>query len=446
MNTPARKPSSEELLKQQLAALEESQVALQFGELSRRVKKRPVVLFFGRNTFSDNTKYLFLRAAAEKRSYDVLWCTFEPELVTALRSAGLPVHVLAEDIDRSIDLLMHAAVAVFSVNPSESLRGSMALGACLDGAKKLQLWHGVSVKHLLLTLIPHLSVRELGLRRPWDLASRADYVLSTASYFDAYWRRVFGCKKLVRAGFPRNEVIVRTATPLERLGCELPNEMADLLSGDRKKVLVVPTWQRFNPTWLTSEECLRGLSELGQKRGITFFVKAHPTYFAQLGNNTHEVGGLQILHPGVDVYPLMSSFDALVTDYSSILFDFLHTGKPVLSLDLKKGEHQNYEPDWSLVPEIDFRHRFSSGDFAAKLETALGRDGLDGARREMCARIFETDPLAASDALLALIERLVQAAIADDFTVDHCAPGAAAASSESELSPVAGKRSLTDAA
>ena len=433
MNTPARKPSPDELLKQQLAALEESQVAIQFGELSRRVKKRPVVLFFGRNTFSDNTKYLYLRAVAEKRSYDVLWCTFEPELTKALRGAGLPVHVLAEDIDRSIDLLMHAAVAVFSVNPSESLRGSMALGSLPRRGAEASALARCSVKHLLLTLIPHLSVRELGLRRPWDLASRADYVLSTASYFDAYWRRVFGCKKLVRAGFPRNEVIVRPATPLERIGCELPNEMADLLSGDRKKVLVVPTWQRFNPTWLTSEECLRGLSELGQKKGHHLFRQSAPDLL-RVGNNTHEVGGLQILHPGVDVYPLMSSFDALVTDYSSILFDFLHTDKPVLSLDLKKGEHQNYEPDWSLVPEVDFRHRFSSGDFAAKLETALGRDGLDGARREMCARVFETDPLAASDSLLSLIERLVRTAMADDFTVDHCAPTAAAAvPSESSL-------------
>jgi len=444
MATPARNPQ-DEALKQQLAALEEQQVSLQFGELSRRVKKRPVVLFFGRNTFSDNTKYLYLKAAAEKRSYDVFWCTFEQELVTTLRAAGLPVHALGQDVDRSIDLLMHAAVAVFSINPSESLRASMALAACLDGAQKLQLWHGVSVKHLLLTLMPHLSVRELGLRRPWDLGSRADYVLSTASCFDGYWRRVFGCKKLVRAGFPRNEVIVRKASARERIGTELPMEMADLLEGEQKKVLVVPTWQRERPTWLTSEEFLRGLAELGQKRKITFFVKAHPTY-STIGSSTHEVGGLQILHPGIDVYPLMSRFDALVTDYSSILFDFLHTGKPVLSLDLKPGDHQSFEPDWSLVPDVDFRERFTGGNFAVKLETALEKDSFQDARREMRDRIFETDPLAAGDSLMLLIDRLVKKATADDFTVDHCVEEPAAAPSESEPAPAQGNRSLTDAA
>lgn len=440
MTTPAR-PGQDEQLKQQLTVLEEQQVSIQFGELSRRVKKRPVVLFFGRNTFSDNTKYLYLKAAAEKRSYDVLWCTFEQEIISTLRSSGLPVHVLAQDIDRSIDLLMHAAVAVFSVNPSESLRGSMALAACLDGAQKLQLWHGVSVKHLLLTLIPHLSVRELGHRRPWDLASRADYVLSTASCFDAYWRRVFGCKKLVRAGFPRNEVLLREASARERIGSELPGKMAELLANGRRNVLVVPTWQRQNATWLTSEEYLRGLAELGQKRKLNFFIKAHPTYFTQVGNNTHEVGGLQILHPGVDVYPLMSRFDALVTDYSSILFDFLHVDKPILTLDLKPGEHQSYEPDWSLVPDVPFRQRFSSGNFAAKLEAALEKDDLHQERSEMRSRIFESDALASSASLLLLIERLVQRSMADDFSVDYCAP-----TSETEAVIAPSGRSLTDAA
>jgi hypothetical protein len=276
-------------------------------------------------------------------------------------------------------------------------------------------------------------------------------VLSTASCFDAYWRRVFGCKKLVRAGFPRNEVLLREPTAHERIGAEIPTKMAELLANGRKNVLVVPTWQRERPTYLTSEEFLRSLAELGQKRKLNFFVKAHPTYFAQVGNNTHEVGGLQILHPGVDVYPLMRSFDALVTDYSSILFDFLHTGKPVLSLDLKPGEHQSFEPDWSLVPDVDFRHRFASGDFAAKLQNALERDGKEEARGEMRSRIFETDALAASDTLLLLVERLVKQAMADDFTVETFDGGSAdAVRAESEpaaaSTEAAAGRSITDAA
>lgn len=418
----------DEALKPRVAALEEWQMSTHFSALSGRVKKRPLVLFFGRDTFADNSKYLYLQALAAPRGYEVLWCAFDADLAAQLQAAGLPVHTLCQDIPATLDLLLHAAVAVFCVNPNESLRGSVALSACLDGAAKLQLWHGVSVKHLLLMLIPHLGVREAGLRLPFELASRADHVLSTASCFDAYWRRAFGCKSLVRAGFPRNEVMLREPRYEEMIGAEIPDAMAQRLGGSgkggQKNVLVVPTWQRGQPTWLTEEDCLRRLSALGRKEHINFFVKMHPAYFAQMGAHTREAAGLHLLHPGVDVYPWLRFFDALVTDYSSLMFDFLHTGAPVLSLDLQRGEHQDFEPDWSLVPDVEFRHRFTADDFERQLRLALHEDALQERRAEMRRRIFESDPLAASGGLLNLVDRLVARTQQDDFTVDFCGASA----------------------
>jgi CDP-glycerol glycerophosphotransferase len=227
----------------------------------------------------------------------------------------------------------------------------------------------------------------------------------------------------------------------------LPKAMTERLNGPGRKVLVVPTWQRERQTWLTSEEALRMLAETGMKKGITFFVKAHPTYFATVGNNTQEVGGLQLLHPGVDVYPILSKFDALVTDYSSIQFDFLYTKKPVLTLDLQPGEHTKFEPDWSLVPNVDFRYRFSAKDFQQRLDTALDADTLEAARSEMLSKIFETDPTRSCDALLHLIERLVKESQEDDFVVDYCGePKLAQNTGETASESPASGGSLTDAA
>jgi CDP-glycerol glycerophosphotransferase len=424
--SPATGAAVDEALKAQVSGLEEWQMSTHFSALSRRMQKQPLVLFFGRNTFSDNTKYLYLKALAAPRNYEVLWCAFDADLTAQLQAAGLPVHGLCQDVGATINLLLHAAVAVFCVNPNESLRGSVALTACLDGARKLQLWHGVSVKHLLLTLIPHLNVREPTHRRAWEFGSRADHVLSTATCFDRYWRRVFGCKNLVRAGLPRNEMMLREPCYEEMIGAEIPDEMAQRLDGSRKNVLVVPTWQREHGTWLSEPDFLQRLALLGRKENINFFVKMHPTYFLHLGPQTREAAGLHLLHPGVDVYPWLRFFDALLTDYSSILFDFLHTGAPVLTLDLQRGDHQNFEPDWSLVPDLDFRHRFTSDSFEQQVRRALHEDGLQEQRTQMCHRIFESDPLHGCDALLHLVDRLVAQTLDDDFTVDFCgAPPAA---------------------
>ena len=411
-------PATPERNQRAITQLEEQRLSVEFESISRRTRKRRVVLYFGRATFADNTKYLFLRDAARERGHEVYWCSFETSLIEQLRAANLPCVHLGDNIDRTIDLLLHAAVAVFCVNPAESLRGAFSLNGCLAGARKLQLWHGVSVKHLLLRLIPHLGLRDLAIRRPFFMASQADLVLSTAARFDAFWRDCFGCRRLVRAGFPRNEVLLRPATPHELIGTALEPDAAAALAGGRRNVLVVPTWQRGQQTYLNDPAFYTRLMTIARRDRINFFFKMHPTYFVQHMDTTRKTEGFHLLSPGVDVYPLMSRFDLLLTDYSSIMFDYLLTGKPVLSLDLPPDAHQRFEPDFTLVPDVPFRHLFTRDDFEEKLRAALDDDRLGPQRAEMVARIFETDPLQASDALLALVDRLVDEAVADDFTVE----------------------------
>ena len=104
----------------------------------------------------------------------------------------------------------------------------------------------------------------------------------------------------------------------------------------------------------------------------------------------------------------MHRFDALVTDYSSILFDYLLTGRPVLTLDLDAQAHQSYEPDWGLVPPGPFRVPFRSASFADALAGALAGDAGRSERLAYAQKVFETDPLQACDSLLQVIDALVE--------------------------------------
>jgi CDP-glycerol glycerophosphotransferase len=405
-----------------LGKLDDLQLADEFTQLSRKLRKRPLVLFFGRNTFSDNSKYLFLRAASQPRGYDVVWCTINPELTAQLQAQGLPCLLLSQDIDLTLDLLLHAAVAVFTLNPYESLGMSQPMLGCLAGAKQVQLWHGVSVKKLTLQLLGYLGARAADVRPYWLSSIRADHVLSTAPCFDAYWREVFGCRHLARAGMPRNEVLLRDATELELLGAELdPRAQAALASG-RPSVLVVPTWQRGKFTELTGSTFLAHAVKFAREHKANIFFKAHPTYFGHWKQKTQEVEGLHLIDPGLDIYPWMSRFSALATDYSSIMFDFLLTGKPVLTLDLQPGDHQSYEPDYSLVPEGDFRIPYTSETFGAKLKRALFDDKGREARLAYARQVFDADPGTACDDLLQLLDQLVEQTQQPDFKV--WAPGA----------------------
>ncbi len=390
-----------------LAALNDQTMAIEFASISQRVRKRRLVLYFGRETFSDNTKYLYLSDIARKRNYEVMWCSFSSQLVNSLAARGLPCIDLSQNVDRSIDLLLHAAVAVFSVNPNESLRGAYALNACLAGAKKIQLWHGISVKHLVLELIPHLTLRNSEIRRPFYMASQTDYILSTSSFFDRYWSGVFGCRNILRAGFPRNEVLLRPIKPFDTIGCEYDMDLDMSLSARRKNVLILPTWQRGQETYLMTPRFLQTLTAIAQREDINFVLKMHPMYKLVGADTIRQGEGFTFIDAGVDVYPLLQRFDALVTDYSSIMFDFLLTGKPVLTLDFSDKPHQNFEPDFSLVPDLPYRHVFTPDTFIEQLGKALYRDELRSERAIMASTIFETDPTQASNQILEFIDQLV---------------------------------------
>lgn len=376
------------------------------GALSRQVPKKRRVLFLGRESFSDNSKYLYLHMLAHCPETEVIWCSTENEVIRQLRQNNLPCHHLGEDFNQSADLLLHAAVAVFCVNPAQSLRHNLPLFACLNGAKQIQLWHGISVKRLLMQLIPFLGVSDPSLRIPFYCATRADAVLSTSAKMDDFWRQVFGKKEMLRAGFPRNEVLLRPASRFEMIGAELNAAQTQAINHKRPKVLIVPTWQRGKTTLVSSPEFLIKLLGWAVAKNVDLWLKPHPLYQYQKINDQRKIPHLHTLPAGVDIYPHMKKFDLLITDYSSIMFDFMLTGKPVMTLDIQPGEHHNFEPDYSLLPaQHDFSYPFTLENLESTLNTALRDDHKQAARQALLNDIFPTPAIEACAMLAVGIER-----------------------------------------
>jgi CDP-glycerol glycerophosphotransferase len=388
------------------------------AELSRKTAKKPVVLFFGRPTFSDNTKYLYLAALKANRGYDVVWCAWSPSLLKQLRGHGLKCFDLTADLRESMNLLLTAAVAVFCENPNAALGRSNVFSGCLAGAQKIQLWHGVSVKQLDLMLIPHLDLRNPDFRNAIKFATRVDHFLSTSSELDNFWARAFGCTSLVRAGQPRSEVIVRPPTEQEMIGAELPPEQIELLHGDKRKFLLVPTWQRGEPMYISTPEFHERLDAWATGTNSVVFVKSHP-FLAQVDRRSKQSGSLVLLNAGVDIYPWMSKFDALITDYSSIMFDFLLTNRPIFTFETRTQVSYGFEPDYSLIPDVPFRYPFTRENFESVVESNLASHPLAASQRTLTTRIYETDPACSNDGLLEVIAACVDAAMEIKLTVIH---------------------------
>lgn len=357
----------------------------------KKTKNKKRILFFDRDAFADNTKYLYLHMVKNPQ-LECIWCTWNEAVYDMLQKHHLPVHLLGKNNDETINLLLEAQIAIFCVNPHHSLHRNWSYFACLEGAKHIQLWHGISVKNLLLQLIPYFSMTDLGFSTSLAWASRTDYVLSTAEVLNPYWREVFGCDNIINASYPRNEVLLRNVTPLELLGSKIDTRTMKAIASKRKKIFIAPTWQRFDNTEILSKEMLTQLLLYTSKNNIDVFIKTHPYRAVNFDSNALKINNFYFIDADVDVYPFLNRFDALITDYSSIMFDFLLTKKPVLTLDIAPGEHANFEPNYALLPiNNKFRYTFTKDNITSVLYKALFKDDKAVERELAVSRLFPND-------------------------------------------------------
>lgn len=354
--------------------------------ISQRKKKQNIILFFGRDTFSDNSKYLYLYMQAHCKAFQVIWCSTCAPLIQQLRQHDLPCFLMTEDEKATHSLFLEAAIAVFCINPLEVTRGNLTPLACLKGAMSLQLWHGVGLKRLDLALTAHMDVANIVQSKSLAMVSSSDYYLSPSKIVDVGWHEFFGARRLLRAGYPRNEVLLREATPHEMIGSALhPTVEQGLYHSPNKKILLAPTHEKN--AGLNNKDMLAAILVYCKQRNINVFVKRHP-FVQPKGEVESQIGNLFNIPSGLDIYPHLKQFDALVTDYSSIVFDYLLVDKPVISVEAKDNARFGY----SLVPGGDsFSYMFNIENLPTVFDTALGNDHKSTERKTLKNIMFSSN-------------------------------------------------------
>lgn len=393
----------------------------EFRDLSLKMAKKPLVLFFGRKTFSDNTKYLFLACVRSNPDFEVKWCTWDQNLHETLEEHGLPSFLITKDFQTTTTLCLEAAAAVFCENTHTALRGVPVLRGCLAGSKKIQLWHGISVKRLDLMIVHEMNLLDKGFRANCIGASDFDFMASTSSKLDSFWVKAFGTRHILRVGQPRNEVIVRAPHIEEFIGAILSPTEEAVFASSATKVLVAPTWQRVNPHWISTDGFHAALEVIGKKNNIFFCTKQHP--FSAVNSTTDKskkrYEHVLFLDAGFDVYPWQSSFSALITDYSSIMFDFILTEKPVLTYDIPSDKKLSFEPDYSLIPDVPFTYEFSEKTLESQLLLSMQAHPKLTAQKNMVEALYETETSQSSTQLISFLDQVVHDATDTPFQIQN---------------------------
>ena len=216
------------------------------------------------------------------------------------------------------------------------------------GAFIVQLWHGIPLKHIHLDsaatvrapFLPNTAIVRATLHALYRRAATAIALLPAASEVSAERLRTafgLGPDRVVVTGDPRDDVLAqgtaeqRRSTARARIAAAL--DIPPL--GEAPVLLHAPTWRdgAADPA-LPTDDQWRSIAGYLDETGAHLLVRPHPLGVGDYGRGTTFSPRIHLLGSDLvpDITPVLPSIDTLVTDYSSIAYDFSLTGGTVLFL------------------------------------------------------------------------------------------------------------------
>jgi CDP-glycerol glycerophosphotransferase (TagB/SpsB family) len=294
---------------------------------------------WGGYRFADNSAAFFLYCQTHfARDVRLVWISRDNDIVTQLREMGYEAHKVW-----SIAGMLACFRAKLYIFDSFSKDINFWTSR---GATKINLWSGVPLKAFERDIqnrdsryyrLFHGSLPErcfLSIMMPWHVV-RPDVIIATSRETAAITERAFDLptEAVFVTGFPRNDVLFVSGTEAEKARQDWPALFRGAVDSGRHIFMYLPTYRDSGrPFFDVDWSRLDGLME---KLGATFFFKFHPddtNNFRGSGSNVVE------LPLGTDIYSMMAYTDTLISDYSSIIFDYMLLDRPVIyyTPDLKE--------------------------------------------------------------------------------------------------------------
>ena len=366
-------------------------IIAQFAELARTAPKIDLVIFAGRvgGRFMDNAKYLYRHCLRTEQPFRFYFLTHHPDEHQSLSKAGLPSLLFPSP--EALRLLPRAKLVV-----ADDFVWKVETPAyhLLSQAHSLQLWHGVPLK---LIGFPEIeSATNMAPERAEELRfgySGYDAVISTSPFVtETSFGRVFGAREIWETGYPRNDVFQREPDDIDLMGVDLEafKRMRTMRKNGCKIVFFMPTFRDSGGDPFTANALsYEALDAFGRNHNIAFALKFHP--YVPTGSDLG-MSNVFIVRADTDAYPLMRYVDCLLTDYSSVAYDFLLTGRPQLFFpyDLAKYLSQDRGMFYSFEEMAPGpRPTDQTGLFAALRDIlVLGRDAYADEREKLAERLF----------------------------------------------------------
>ena len=303
--------------------------------LTRTKVENDIIIFesmLGRN-YSGNPKAIYEEMVRQglDQKYKCFWVLADP---------SIPIQGSAKVVKRNsfehLHLLCRARVWVFDTRQP----GYIVKRPETD---YIMTWHGTPLKKLALDMDDVVMAGNKGIENYkanfWTHSRRWDYLIAQNQYSSDIFKNCFDFHKtMLEVGYPRNDTLVNNNNQ------EYINAIKDRhgIPHNKKIVLYAPTWRDdqatgkgkyiFNPN-INFDYLKREL-----KDEYIFIVKYHYLIASKI-DFTRFQGFIYDINEDIQDLYLMS--DILMTDYSSVMFDYSNLKRPMIFYTYDLDEYKD---------------------------------------------------------------------------------------------------------
>lgn len=326
-----------------------------FSFLFVRKKKRVAFGSF-KNAFNDNAKYLFIYFCQHRKDTDAVWLSLSKKTMAEVNTMGLKAYYTL-----SLKGIWHALTSKYWFFNAYT---SDIMFAFSGGATCVNLWHGVGLKRIEFNVRSGALAERYQKRKFKEVFyhpeafRKPDWVLTSTPFQTKMFAPAFRIAedRCLELGYPRNEILVVPEQQRQAFIAQYEPESAqNLISNLRQKgyykiFIYMPTWRDSQRELFVQSFDLDKMNSILQSQNSLLLLKPHPNVFideAAFANYSN----VMLVDAKTDVYPILPYTDVLLTDYSSILYDYvLMENKDVI---LYLYDYEEYVKDRELFYPFD---------------------------------------------------------------------------------------------
>lgn len=290
--------------------------------------KRKLAFGSSKNAFNDNAKYFFIYCQNERQDLDSAWLSLSRKTVAEVRAKGLKAYYTL-----SVRGMWHALTSKYWFYNAYS---SDIMFAFSGNAICVNLWHGVGLKRIefninsgkLAERYQKTSLKEV-FYHP-EAFRKPDWLLTSTPFQTKMFAPAFRISedRCLEFGYPRNEILVASEQQRQAFIAQYePESTRNLIFDLRQKgyskiFIYMPTWRDSQRELFVQSFDLDKMNSILRSQNSLLLLKPHANVIidkAAFANYSN----VMLVDAKTDVYPILPYTNVLLTDYSSILYDYV---------------------------------------------------------------------------------------------------------------------------